>query len=149
MLRRSARGGLDGVWIALAGIVVLVDPGIDGRVVGACRMANIYLSKHRERRSRAAGARAAGSCALIVLPAGVIQAEGALVEPTCGLGARGALLCRRKTPAPGGGVARRCRSTLAALAGFVVLDQALGGRELLAIAMVVVASAGAASLSHR
>jgi inner membrane transporter RhtA len=38
---------------------------------------------------------------------------------------------------------------VAALAGFVVLDQALGGREVAAIAMVVVASAGAAALSHR
>lgn len=36
-----------------------------------------------------------------------------------------------------------------AAAGFVVLGQDLGPRELLAIAMVVVASAGAASLSHR
>jgi threonine/homoserine efflux transporter RhtA len=31
----------------------------------------------------------------------------------------------------------------------VALDQDLGARELFAIAMVVVASAGAASLSHR
>jgi inner membrane transporter RhtA len=38
---------------------------------------------------------------------------------------------------------------VAALAGFVVLDQELGARELVAIAMVVVASAGAASLSRR
>ena len=38
---------------------------------------------------------------------------------------------------------------VAALAGFVVLDQDLGARELLAITMVIVASAGAASLSHR
>jgi inner membrane transporter RhtA len=36
-----------------------------------------------------------------------------------------------------------------ALAGFVVLGQDVGPRQLLAIAMVVVASAGAASLSHR
>jgi inner membrane transporter RhtA len=38
---------------------------------------------------------------------------------------------------------------VAALAGFLVLGQNLGARQLLAIAMVVVASAGAASLSHR
>jgi inner membrane transporter RhtA len=38
---------------------------------------------------------------------------------------------------------------VAALAGFGVLGQDLGARELLAIAMVVVASAGAAALSHR
>jgi inner membrane transporter RhtA len=34
---------------------------------------------------------------------------------------------------------------VAALAGRVVLDQALGARELVAIALVVVASAGAAA----
>jgi len=33
--------------------------------------------------------------------------------------------------------------------GFVVLGQALGMRELAAIGMVVVASAGSAALSHR
>jgi inner membrane transporter RhtA len=38
---------------------------------------------------------------------------------------------------------------VAALAGFVVLGQDLGARELLAIAMVVVASAGAAGVSGR
>lgn len=38
---------------------------------------------------------------------------------------------------------------VAALVGFVALGQDLGAREVLAIAMVVVASAGAASLSHR
>jgi threonine/homoserine efflux transporter RhtA len=38
---------------------------------------------------------------------------------------------------------------LPALAGFVVLDQDLGARDLLAIAMVVVASAWAAGFSHR
>ena len=35
---------------------------------------------------------------------------------------------------------------VAALAGFAVLGQDLGPRELVAIAMVIVASAGAASL---
>ena len=38
---------------------------------------------------------------------------------------------------------------VAALAGFVMLGQDLGPREVLGIAMVVVASAGVASLSHR
>ena len=38
---------------------------------------------------------------------------------------------------------------IAALSGFVVLGQHLGARELLAIAMVVVASVGATTLSHR
>ena len=38
---------------------------------------------------------------------------------------------------------------VAALAGFVVLGQELGAAELIAIAMVVAASAGAAWLSGR
>ena len=38
---------------------------------------------------------------------------------------------------------------IAALAGFVFLSQALGLREVIAIAMVVVASAGSAGLSRR
>ena len=47
------------------------------------------------------------------------------------------------------GVLMSLDPAVAALAGFVVLDQNLGAPELLAVAMVVVASAGAASLSHR
>jgi inner membrane transporter RhtA len=38
---------------------------------------------------------------------------------------------------------------VAAVVGFIALGQELGLRELVAIAMVVVASAGAAALSHR
>jgi inner membrane transporter RhtA len=170
----GSRRPLDGVWIALAaaGIVVLVDPGggsVDAAGVGfalaaaTCWMAYIYLSK-------STGAAFAGGSglalamavgALIVLPAGVIQAEGALAEPDL-LGS--ALLVAlassvlpyslelealRRLPEAVFGVLMSVDPAVAALAGFVVLDQDLGARELLAIAMVVVASAGAASLSHR
>ena len=98
--------------------------------------------------------------ALIVLPAGVIQAERALAEPDL-LGS--ALIVAlassvlpyslelealRRLPEAVFGVLMSLDPAVAALAGFVVLDQVLGARELLAIAMVVVASAGAASLSH-
>src|SRR5215207_11544359 len=90
----GSRRPLDGLWIALAaaGIVVLVDPGggsVDAVGVGfalaagACWMAYIYLSKRTGAAfpggSGLALAMAVG--ALIVLPAGVIQAEGALAEP--------------------------------------------------------------------
>lgn len=90
----GSRRPLDGVWIALAaaGIVVLVDPGggsLDAAGVGfalaaaACWMAYIYLSKRTGAAfpggSGLALAMAVG--ALIVLPAGVIQADGALAEP--------------------------------------------------------------------
>src|ERR687896_2479881 len=90
----GSRRPLDVVWVVLAaaGIVLLVDPGggsVDATGVGfalaaaACWMAYIYLSK----RTGAAFAGGSGLAlamtvgALIVLPAGVIQAEGALAEP--------------------------------------------------------------------
>src|ERR687896_101383 len=90
----GSRRPLDVVWVVLAaaGIVLLVDPGggsVDAAGVGfalaagACWMAYIYLSK----RTGAAFAGGSGLAlamtvgALIVLPAGVIQAGGAPPEP--------------------------------------------------------------------
>ncbi len=170
----GSRRPLDGVWIALAavGIVVLVDPGggkVDPAGVGfalaaaICWMAYIFLNKRVGAAfpggSGLALAMAIG--ALIVLPAGVIQAEGALVEPDIlGSALVVALLSSvlpysldlealRRLPEAVFGVLMSLDPAVAALVGFVVLGQALGARELLGIAMVVVASAGAASLSHR
>ena len=170
----GSRRPLDGVWIALAadGIVLLADPGggsVHAAGVGfalataVCWMAYIYLSK----RTGAASPDGSGLAlamavgALIVLPAGVIQAQGALAEPDL-LGSvlvvalassvlpySLELVALRRLPEAVFGVLMSLDPAIAALAGFVVLDQALGARELLAIAMVVVASAGAASLSHR
>ena len=97
---------------------------------------------------------------MIVLPAGVIQAEGALAEPDLLGSALVVALASsvlpyslelealRRLPEAVFGVLMSLDPAVAALAGFVVLGQDLGARELLAIAMVVVASAGAASLSH-
>jgi inner membrane transporter RhtA len=170
----GSRRPLDGVWIALAaaGIVLLVDPGggsVDAAGVGfalaaaTCWMAYIYLSK----RTGAAFAGGAGLAiamavgALIVLPAGVFQAGGALAAPDLLASALIVALASsvlpyslelealRRLPEAVFGVLMSLDPAVAALAGFVLLDQDLGGRELLAIAMVVVASAGAASLSHR
>ncbi len=170
----GSRRPLDGVWIALAaaGIVVLVDPGggsVDPAGVGfalaaaACWMAYIYLSKRTGAAfpggSGLAIAMAVG--ALIVLPAGVIEAGGALVEPDLlGSALIVALLSSvlpyslelealRRLPEAVFGVLMSLDPAVAALVGFVALGQDLGARELVAIAMVVVASVGAASLSHR
>jgi inner membrane transporter RhtA len=170
----GSRRPLDGVWVALAalGIVLLVDPGggsMDAAGVGfalvaaACWMAYIYLSK-RTGASFAGGsglALAMAVGALIVLPAGVVQAQGALVEPDL-LGAALVvalassvlpysleLEALRRLPEAVFGVLMSLDPAVAALAGLVVLNQDLGTRQLLAIVMVVVASAGAASLSHR
>ncbi len=170
----GSRRPLDGVWIALAaaGIVLLVGPGggsLNAAGVGFSLaaagfwMAYIYLSK----RTGAAFSGGSGLAlamavgALIVLPAGVIQAEGALAEPDLLASALVVALASsvlpyslelealRRIPEAVFGVLMSLDPAVAALAGFVVLDQDLGGRDLTAIAMVVVASAGAAAFSHR
>ena len=170
----GSRRPLDGVWIALAaaGIVLLVGPGggsLDPVGVGfaliaaVCWMAYIYLSKRTGAAfpggSGLAIAMAVG--ALIVLPAGVIQGDGALSQPNLlGSALVVALLSSvlpyslelealRRLPEAVFGVLMSLDPAVAALVGFIALSQALGAREILGIAMVVVASAGAASLSHR
>ena len=55
----------------------------------------------------------------------------------------------RRLPEAVFGVLMSADPAVAAVVGAVALDQHLGARDVLAIAMVVVASAGAASLSHR
>ncbi len=170
----GSRRPLDVVWVVLAaaGIVVLVNPGggsLDpvgvafALAAAVCWMAYIYLSK----RTGAAFPGGAGLAiamavgALIVLPAGVIQANGALLEPDLlGSALVVALLSSvipyslelealRRLPESVFGVLMSIDPAIAAIVGFVVLHQDLGPREVLAIGMVVVASAGAASLSHR
>ncbi len=170
----GSRRPLDGVWIVLAaaGIVLLADPGggsTDPAGVAfalgaaACWVAYIYLSKRTGAAfpggSGLAIAMAVG--ALVVLPAGLVQGGGALAEPDL-LGAALVvalassvlpysleLEALRRLPEAVFGVLMSLEPAVAALAGFVVLGQDLGPREVVAIAMVVVASAGAASLSHR
>ena len=170
----GSRRPLDVVWVALAavGIVVLVDPaggsmdpvGVGfALAAGACWMAYIYLSKRTGAAfpggSGLAIAMAVG--ALIVLPAGVIQADGALAQPNLlGSAVVVALLSSvlpyslelealRRLPESVFGVLMSLDPAIAALAGFLVLGQQLGARDVFAIAMVVVASAGATALSHR
>jgi inner membrane transporter RhtA len=168
----GSRRPLDGVWILLAaaGIVLLVGPGggsVDPAGVGfavaaaACWMAYVYLSKRTGAAfpggSGLAIAMAVG--ALIVLPAGLIRAGGALAEPdllgTALVVALASsvvpysleLVALRRLPEAVFGVLMSMDPAVAALIGFLLLGQDLGAREVLAIAMVVVASAGAASLS--
>ncbi|HTE59127.1 MAG TPA: EamA family transporter [Solirubrobacteraceae bacterium] len=170
----GSRRPLDGLWIALAaaGIVLLADPGggsIDALGVlfaltaAACWMAYIYLSQRTGQAfpggSGLALAMAVG--ALIVLPAGVIEGGSALAEPDLLASAFVVALASsvlpyslelealRRLPAAVFGVLMSLAPAVAALAGLVILGQDLGARELLAIGMVVVASAGAAGLSHR
>ena len=170
----GSRRPLDWLWVALAaaGIVVLVDPTggsmdplgvVFAIAAGACWMAYIYLSKRTgaafKGGSGLALAMAVG--ALVVLPAGLLQAQGAVTQP----GLLGTALvvalassvipysleleALRRLPEAVFGVLMSLDPAVAALAGLVLLRQGLGVPQVIAIAMVVVASAGAASLSHR
>ncbi len=144
----GSRRPLDGVWVTLAaaGILLLADPGggaIDGLGVlfafcaAACWMAYIHLSKRTGQAfpggSGLALAMAVG--ALVVLPAGLVQGEAALVRPDL-LGAAlvvalGSsvlpysleLEALRRLPAAVFGVLMSLEPAVAALAGFVVLGQ--------------------------
>jgi inner membrane transporter RhtA len=170
----GSRRPLDLVWIVLAaaGIVLLVGPGAESvdpvgvafaLAAGACWAAYIYLNKRTGAAfpggSGLAIAMAVG--ALVVLPAGVLQAGSALAEPELlGTAFVVAILSSvlpysldlealRRLPEAVFGVLMSLDPAVAAVVGVVLLNQVLGARDVLAIAMVVVASAGAASLSHR
>jgi inner membrane transporter RhtA len=172
----GSRRPLDLLWVGLAavGIVVLIGPAGGGGSIdpvgvafalgaAACWMAYIFLSKRVGAAfpggSGLALAMAVG--ALIVLPAGLLQADSALTQPNLLAGALVVALASsvvpyslelealRRLPEAVFGVLMSLDPAVAALAGFVVLGQGLGPGQVLAIAMVIVASAGAAALSHR
>jgi inner membrane transporter RhtA len=170
----GSRKALDIVWVILAaaGIVLLVNPGggsLDpvgvafALVAAGCWAAYIYLNK-RVGASFAGGsglAIAMAVGALVVLPFGLIPAQAALVDP--GLLAAAFVVAMassvlpysleiealRRLPESVFGILMSLDPAFAALIGFLVLNQALAPRDLLAIAMVIVASAGATALSRR
>ena len=163
----GSRRALDLVWVALAaaGILLLAQPGGSLDAAGAAYAltaaalwaAYIVLSARTGRLfgggSGLALAMAVGAVA--VLPLGVAQAGAALLEPD--LLAAGAALALvssvipyslelealRRLPTRVFGVLMALEPAVAALAGFVVLGQDLGAAEWAAIALVVVAGAGA------
>jgi inner membrane transporter RhtA len=163
----ASHRALDLLWVALAavGIVLLADPGGDLDALGvlfallaaALWAAYILLSARTGRLfpggSGLAIAMVVG--AVVLAPAGVAQAGTALFEPhLLAAGAAVALVSSvipyslelealRRLPARVFGVLMSLEPAVAALAGLIVLDQALGAGEWAAIALVVVASAGA------
>ena len=170
----GSRRPLDLLWVALAGagIVLLVGPGggsVDpvgvafALTAAVLWMAYIYLSKRTGAAfpggSGLAIAMAVG--ALIVMPVGVLQGSGAFGQPQLLAGAFAVSLLSsvlpysldlealRRLPEAVFGVLMSLDPAIAAVVAFLVLGQALEAREVAAIAMVVVASAGAAALSHR
>jgi inner membrane transporter RhtA len=164
----GSRRALDLLWVALAaaGIVLLAGPAGDldtagvvfALLAGALWAAYILLSARTGRLfpggSGLAIAMVVG--AVVLAPAGIAQAGTELFEPELlAAGAAVALASSvipyslelealRRLPARVFGVLMSLEPAVAALAGLVVLGQALGGVEWAAVALVVVASAGAA-----
>src|SRR5689334_597669 len=170
----GSRRALDLLWVALAGcgIVLLAGPGggtVDpagvalALLAGGCWVAYIGLSARTGRAfpggTGLAIAMAVG--ALVVLPAGLAQGGGALLQP--GLLASGLVVALassvvpyslelealRRLPGAVFGVLMSLEPAVAALAGLAVLGQSLVAREWFAIGLVVTASAGAAALGAR
>jgi inner membrane transporter RhtA len=164
----TSRRMLSLLWAALAlgGVVLLGRAGLDGLnlagaafalAAGGLWAAYILLSARTGQRFPQADglALAMTVAALLSLPLGVASAGTALLDPvTLGLGAAVAmmssvlpytleLLALRKLPASGFAVMMSLEPAAAATAGFLVLHQALGWAEVLAIGLVVVASVGA------
>ncbi|MFD7923437.1 DMT family transporter [Streptomyces sp. NPDC059740] len=156
------------VWAALAlgGVVLLGREGFDGLnpvgagfalAAGALWAAYILLSARTGSRFPQADglAFAMTVAAVLSLPLGVATAGSALLDPvTVGLGAAVALmssvlpytlelLALKKLPAAGFAIMMSLEPAAAATAGFLVLHQALGWAEVVAIALVVAASVGA------
>jgi len=164
----SGRRVADAVWalLALAGVASLGQSGVErldpvgvalALAAGACWAGYIVLSAR-------VGARFPGSsglalamtvAALAVLPLGLVTAGSALLDPVVlGVGAAVAVLSSalpyslelralRRLPAATFGVLMSLGPAAATVAGLVVLGQALTATELLAVVLVVVASAGA------
>lgn len=163
-----SRQRLDLLWVALAavGIVLLADPGggsVDGVgllfVLVAAAMWAWYILLAARAGERFAGGRglalAMVVAALVPLGPGIAAAGGDLVAPgMLAAGAAVALLSSvipysleiealRRIPRNVFGVLMSLEPGVAALAGFLVLGQELGTRELAAIALVTAACIGA------
>jgi inner membrane transporter RhtA len=169
----GSRRLLDLAWVMLAaaGIVLLSDFGtadLDGLGValalGAGTLWAVYiLLSARMGRVFPDGsglALAMVAAAAILAPFGVADAGAELLAPeVLAVGAAVAILSSaipytlemealRRMPAGVFGVMMSIEPAVAALAGFIVLDEGLATRELVAILLVVAASAGAARNAH-
>jgi inner membrane transporter RhtA len=165
----GSRRPLDLVWVVLAaaGIILLSDFGsadLDGLGVALALLAGGFWAAYillaaRVGRAYPGGqglALAMGAGTLMLAPIGVADGGGDLL----GLGVLATgfgvamlssavpytleLEALRRMPAGVFGVLMSLEPAMAALAGFIVLDEGLATRELVAIVLVVTASAGAA-----
>ncbi len=164
-----SRRRLDLVWVALAasGIVLLAAPwseaGLDGVGVAFALVAAFFWGLYILLAQRAGQVFDGGEglaiamvvAALVPLVPGIAEAGTDLLNPgLLALGLGVALMSSvipysletealRRLPAHVFGVLMSLEPALAALAGFLVLSQDLGVREIAAIALVVAASVGA------
>jgi inner membrane transporter RhtA len=164
----ASRRRLDLVWAALAacGIVLLANPTAAGSIdalgvmfvliAGACWAAYILIAQRAGRVFPGSHgvAMAMVVATLVPLVPGIAGGGSTLVEPRflalgCAVGLLSSAIpysleteALRRIPAHVFGVLMSIEPAVAALAGFVVLGQDLSAREVVAIALVVAASAG-------
>ena len=165
----SSRRLLDLAWVVLAaaGIVLLSDFGqadLNGLGVALALLAGGFWAAYILLSARVGRAFPGGSglalamvaAAALLIPVGVADAGSDLLVPgVLAVAAAVAMLSSaipytlemealRRMPAGVFGVMMSTEPAVAALAGFIVLDEGLATRELVAILLVVAASAGAA-----
>ncbi len=166
----SSRRPLDALWVALAAAgVLLLAPGIgDGLdplgvvfalTAGGFWGAYILVSSRigRGQAGRPGLATAMGLATIILLPIGIADGGAELLDPRLlALGVVIAMLSSAipylaemealtRLPAGTFGVLLSIEPALAALVGYIALDQGLLTREVVAVGLVVAASAGALS----
>lgn len=168
----GSRRALDGVWVVMAGagIVLLARGGGGVEVAGvlfallaAAFWAAYILLSVRAGRAFPGGSGLALAMAVgaaLVLPFGVAESGADLLVPSVLLAGFGVALLSsaipyslelealRRMPSRVFGILMSLEPAMAALAGFVILGQGLAVRQIMAIALVGAASAGA-SLSAR
>jgi inner membrane transporter RhtA len=167
----GSRRPRDLLWVALAaaGILLLTDIGGESRLdpvgiglalfAGCCWAAYILLSARTGAVFSGGGglAMAMAIAALVALPAGVVQGGAALLDPALVLSGLVVALASsvipyslelealRRLPPGVFGVLMSLEPAVATLAGLLVLGQGLVTLQVAAIALVVIASAGAAA----
>lgn len=170
----GSRRALDLLWVALAaaGIVALTRGGashlnvlgVGFALLAGCFWATYIIVNARVGRAFEGGtglALAMCVASVVMLPFGIAQGGRHLLEPrSLALGAAVGMLSsaipysfevealRRIRPSVFG-VLMSIEPAMAALAGFIVLGQGLSTRTLLGMALVVIASVGAARRAHR
>ena len=164
----GSRRPLDLLWVALAAASILLLADLTGGadaaglllalLAGGFWAAYILLSARIGQAfpGGAGLALAMAVAAALLIPVGVAEGGAELLEPRIlAIGAAVAMLSSaipysleleslRRLPSRVFGVLMSLEPAVAAIAGFVVLGETLGAREMVAIALVVTASAGAA-----